>query len=83
MKDFSFKFEGDFDTLVNFFLSNFFLKDFVYKIEGEFSILYCPLPYSLPSGSCANLTARRGAPGYTGGRSIKSVLYFFSQEFRI
>ena len=41
----------------------------------------CPLTYSLPSGSSANFTARRGAPSCadrTGGTVNKSVLYFLS-----
>ena len=62
MQDFTGKFEGDFNFLVNFFF-----KYFLHKIEVDF-FLYCPLPYSLPSGSSANLTARRGAPSLTGGR---------------
>ena len=51
----------------------------------------CPIPYRLPSGSSANLTARRGAPsltgwtgwtggrvdGLTGGRSPKVSFNFF------
>ena len=38
MKDFSFKFEGNFNILVNFFVVQFFSRDFEFKIEGEFSI---------------------------------------------
>ena len=54
MKDFSFKFDADFNFLLTFFLRNFLHNFF----------LCCPLPYSLPSGSSANLTARRFAPSW-------------------
>ena len=55
----------------NFFVSTFFKRDF-FKIEVYF-FLYCPLPYSLPSGSSANLTARRIAPSFIG-------FFFYSGE---
>ena len=59
MQDFSGKFEDDFN-----FLENFFWRDFLLKIEVDF-FLYCPLPYSLPLGSSANLTARRFLPSWS------------------
>ena len=45
-RDFSFKFEGDFNFLVNFFFGPIhFSRDFEYKIEGEVRLkgflLYC------------------------------------------
>ena len=44
-----------------FIFLNFFERAFFDKFEVDF-FLYCPLPYSLPSGYSANLTARRFAP---------------------
>ena len=43
IKDFSFKFEGDFNILVNLFWSNFFLGISYKKLKGnsQFSIFLC------------------------------------------
>merc|ERR1711947_19490 len=64
IKDFSCKFEGDLNFLVNFFLAGFIFKVVYYmklkmiSIFGElffenFLISFLPRPYSLPSGSSA------------------------------
>merc|ERR1712115_480992 len=66
IKDFSFKFEGDLNFLVNFFLAGFIFKGVNYMKLKMISIFWlpfflvifyfllcCPLPYSLPSGSSA------------------------------
>ena len=63
--NFSSKFEGDFNFFVDFVLKGYILKFF----------LYCPLPYSLPSGSSANLTARRFAPSCTKLLTIIKRVY--------
>ena len=65
---------------------NFFERDFLYKIEVDF-FLYCPLPYSLPSGSSANLTTRRFAPCLMGSDGVgsdgeqKCPLFFYVVDF--
>merc|ERR1712115_541398 len=82
IKDFSFKFEGDLNFLVNFFLAGFIFKGVNYMKLKMISIFWlpfflvifyfllcCPLPYSLPSGSSAQtLRTRASARVVTGGR---------------